>query len=246
MGVIRSGLDVYCSRWSNRVSAKRWKVSSPFALLHFFSPKSEKYPILNPKKRRKLLIYMLHLSALSSLITSFRFPNQRSQMFMLQPVGYYYVLTVCQCCWTQTQSCTDWFNKVYKTQQKVPGLSPPVVSCSLEQDSCNRIITTTTSERIGVQEHSSSSSMSPLLNATSVYIYHTLKKDESNNTKKKNITQMRWMKGMCINKTMWNPTKKCVVSIIFSHHWTKTSKRFSVWKTNTFNSHRRLSYCHSQ
>lgn len=162
------------------------KFPVPLHFCIFFFPKSEKYPILNPKKRRKLLIYMLHLSALSSLITSFRFPNQRSQMFMLQPVGYYYVLTVCQCCWTQTQSCTDWFNKVYKTQQKVPGLSPPVVSCSLEQDSCNRIITTTTSERIGVQEHSSSSSsMSPLLNATSVYIYHTLKKDESNNTKKK-------------------------------------------------------------
>lgn len=50
---------------------------------------------------------------------------------------------------------------------------------SLEQVSHNRIITTNTYEW---KEHSCSS-MLPLINATSVYIYHTLKKDKSNNIK---------------------------------------------------------------
>ena len=94
------------------VGAKWQKVSSSFAL---FS-KSDKYSttvsLCKPqttKKRRKLLIYVFHLSALFSRFTSFRFQSHCSQTFALQLVGYYCVsvFTVRQCCWMQTWSCTD-------------------------------------------------------------------------------------------------------------------------------------------
>lgn len=120
-GIIVSSLDVFCSRWSN--GAKRWKVSSPFALVqNLTSTMSDGSTIislckLKPQENTKIV--NMYVPLVCSLLTFHLlwFQNRCSHTFMLQPVGYYYVLivTVRQCCWMQTRPRTDWFNKVYNT-----------------------------------------------------------------------------------------------------------------------------------
>lgn len=77
MGVIRSGLDVYCSRWSNRVSAKRWKVFFPN-----LKSTQQQFHCVNLKSQEKkaiVHIYVAFLCSLSSLFTSSWFQNHHSQ-----------------------------------------------------------------------------------------------------------------------------------------------------------------------